>query len=42
MAMISELKALFDEWIGNWRDLMDFEVVPVRTSAEAIKVMSPQ
>jgi hypothetical protein len=33
---------LFDQWIDNWRDLMDFEVVPVRTSAEAIKLMSPQ
>jgi hypothetical protein len=40
--MQTEDFALFDEWIGNWRDLMDFEVVPVRTSAEAIKLMSPQ
>jgi Protein of unknown function (DUF3303) len=40
--MQTEDFALFDQWIGNWRDLMDFEVVPVRTSAEAIKLMSPQ
>jgi Domain of unknown function (DUF3303) len=40
--MHTEDFALFDQWIGNWRDLMDFEVVPVRTSAEAIKLMSPQ
>jgi hypothetical protein len=26
---------LFDEWIAQWADLADFEVVPVRTSAEA-------
>jgi len=26
--------ALFDQWIDNWRDLMHFEIVPVRTSAE--------
>lgn len=26
---------LFDEWIANWSDLMDFEVIPVITSAEA-------
>jgi hypothetical protein len=26
--------ALFDRWIDNWRDLVDFEIVPVRTSAE--------
>jgi hypothetical protein len=27
--------ALFQEWIDNWSDLVDFEVVPVVTSAEA-------
>lgn len=27
--------ALFELWIDNWRDLADFEVVPVVTSAEA-------
>jgi len=26
---------LFDEWIENWKDLADFEVFPVVTSAEA-------
>jgi hypothetical protein len=27
--------ALFNEWTANWDDLVDFEFVPVRTSAEA-------
>jgi hypothetical protein len=27
--------ALFDEWIANWSDLGEFEVVPVIDSAEA-------
>ena len=27
--------ALFDEWIANWNDLGEFEVVPVIGSAEA-------
>jgi Protein of unknown function (DUF3303) len=27
--------ALFDEWIANWSDLGEFEVVPVIGSAEA-------
>jgi hypothetical protein len=27
--------ALFKQWTGNWDDLVDFEIVPVRTSAEA-------
>ena len=26
---------LFDVWLANWRDLGEFEVVPVITSAEA-------
>jgi hypothetical protein len=27
--------SLFDEWISRWADLVDFEVVPVISSAEA-------
>lgn len=27
--------ALLDEWMSHWRDLVDFEVVPVISSAEA-------
>jgi hypothetical protein len=27
--------ALLEEWMSHWRDLIDFEVVPVVTSAEA-------
>ena len=28
-------RGLLDEWMANWQDLVDFEVVPVLTSAEA-------
>jgi uncharacterized protein DUF3303 len=28
-------RALLDEWMGTWNDLIDFEVIPVMTSAEA-------
>jgi len=38
--MQTEDFALFDKWIDNWRDLMDFEVVPVRTSAEVSELMN--
>ena len=31
--------ALFDQWIDNWKDLMDFEIVPVRTSAETVEII---
>ncbi len=27
--------SLLDEWISNWADLMDFEVLPVITSEQA-------
>jgi len=27
--------ALFDQWTSNWDDLMEFEIVPVMSSAEA-------
>ncbi len=27
--------SLFDVWIANWSDLVEFEVVPVMTSAAA-------
>ena len=38
--MQTEDFALFDRWIDSWRDLMDFEIVPVRTSAEAVELRS--
>ncbi len=31
--------ALFAVWIRAWSDLTDFEVIPVRTSAEAAALM---
>jgi hypothetical protein len=33
--MEADDEALFKEWTANWDDLIDFEIVPVRTSAEA-------
>jgi len=38
--MKTEDFALFDRWIDNWRDLMDFEIVPVRTSTEVAEMMN--
>ena len=26
---------LFDEWIANWNDIVEFEIVPVISSSEA-------
>ena len=33
--METDEPGLFDEWTARWSDLVDFEIVPVRTSAEA-------
>lgn len=33
---------LFDEWIANWKDIVDFEIVEVRTSKEASALMASQ
>jgi hypothetical protein len=33
--METEDRALLDEWISNWKDIVDFEVIPVITSPEA-------
>lgn len=33
--METEDRCLLDEWMNNWTDLVDFEVYPVVSSAEA-------
>ncbi len=30
--------SLLQEWISKWNDLVDFEVVPIVTSAETVKL----
>jgi hypothetical protein len=30
---------LLERWIDNWKDLMEFEIIPVRTSAEVVELM---
>jgi hypothetical protein len=33
--METDDRALFDDWVANWSDLVHFEVVPVISSSEA-------
>lgn len=33
-------RALLEEWMANWQDLVDFEVHPVMTSKEAAERMA--
>jgi hypothetical protein len=35
-------RALLDQWMANWTDLVDFEVVPVINSAEATERIAPR
>ena len=34
--------ALLDEWMANWRDITDFEVIPVITSQDAQETIAPR
>lgn len=40
--MECEDRRLLDEWIGNWSDLVEFEVIPVVTSAAAAATVQPR
>jgi uncharacterized protein DUF3303 len=33
---------LLAEWTARWEDLVDFEVIPVMTSAEALAAVAPR
>ena len=33
---------LLEEWVGNWRDLVDFEIHAVITSTEAAERIAPR
>ena len=33
---------LLEQWAANWRDLVEFEFVPVRTSKQAAELISPK
>jgi hypothetical protein len=40
--METEDRALLDQWISNWSDIVDFEVHPVITTNEAIGRIGPR
>ena len=40
--MEAENEARLREWTQHWDDLTDFEIIPVRTSAEAAAIIGPQ
>jgi Protein of unknown function (DUF3303) len=34
--------AVLRQWIAQWEDLIAFEVIPVRTSADAVATIAPR
>jgi hypothetical protein len=40
--MEAENESRLREWTQHWDDLTDFEIIPVRTSAEAAAIIGPQ
>ena len=40
--MRTEDESLFKVWTENWKDLMEFEIIPVRTSSEVREMMEKQ
>lgn len=35
-------RALLDEWMSRWKDIVDFDVIPVITSADAASTVAPR
>jgi hypothetical protein len=35
-------RRLLDQWIAGWNDLVDFEITPVMSSADAATALAPQ
>jgi hypothetical protein len=40
--MEAESEEALRAWTSHWEDLVEFEIVPVRTSARAASVIAPQ
>ena len=40
--MEADSEALLATWTANWDDLVDFEIVPVRASADAAAAIAPE
>ena len=40
--MRAEDESLFQRWIDNWKDLVDFEIVPVCTLGEVRELMEKE
>jgi uncharacterized protein DUF3303 len=34
--------SLLEQWMAHWKDLTEFEVIPVMTSADAVATVAPR
>ena len=32
----------FDHWTSRWNDLVEFQIIPVQTSEEAMRIIAPK
>lgn len=40
--MEADSETLMKEWTDNWDDLVEFEIIPVRTSEQAAAAIAPE
>lgn len=40
--MQTEDEKLFEQWVSRWQDLVEFEIIPVQSSAEAMAAIAPR
>ncbi|HXB57523.1 MAG TPA: DUF3303 family protein [Vicinamibacteria bacterium] len=40
--MEADSEALLRAWTAQWEDLIEFEIIPVRTSVEAARAIAPE
>ena len=40
--MQTEDETLFEQWVSRWQDLVEFEIIPVQSSAEAMAAIAPR
>ena len=40
--MECEDRSLLDQWVARWSDIVDFEIIPALTSADAAALVAPR
>ncbi len=40
--MKTDNATLFEQWTTRWNDLVEFEIIPVHTSQEAMQIIAPK